>query len=195
MNVRRLFVGVIALSLAASAAQAITAAGDSVLRGGLPCYCVDGGPNGDYCVLDFPCSSGAPICMADGSGCPPGTVPFLANCCPGAEGVCACVTQCPAESCVGAAGHAPNSCGVWPQCVDEPQGACCNKLGNCTEGTAADCAAIAGGVYQGDGTSCATADCPRIIPATSEWGLIVLAVIGLAVGTIVFKRRLQVQKA
>jgi len=70
----------------------------------------------------------------------------------------------------------------------EVQGACCDPLGVCTEGTEADCDAIDGGVYQGDGTDCASVVCPGLVPAVSEWGLLSMILIGLAVGTVLFRR-------
>jgi len=63
-------------------------------------------------------------------------------------------------------------------------GACCDPLGDCEELTANDCADD----YQGDGTLCADVTCPRLVPAASEWGLVVTALLGLAVGTVLFAR-------
>lgn len=44
--------------------------------------------------------------------------------------------------------------------MGEPIGACCYPDGQCDELTAADCA-LAGGTYQGDGTSCTPNPCPQ----------------------------------
>lgn len=63
------------------------------------------------------------------------------------------------------------------ECVGggDPTGACCLPDGGCQDGvTAAECAGL-GGAYQGDGTPCATADCP--VPGP------LLALTGSAPGT------------
>lgn len=108
---------------------------------------------------------------------------------------------------VGGIGAGPGGCGVTvavpgPNGLaislirDElPNGACCDKLGNCTDGTQADCDAVAGGTYQGDGTDCATANCPRIIPTVSEWGLLAMILIGLTIGAVVFGKKFRVRNA
>jgi len=44
-----------------------------------------------------------------------------------------------------------------------PVGACCLQDGECTVTDETNCSDVLGGQYQGDGTSCATADCP-IVP-------------------------------
>lgn len=67
-------------------------------------------------------------------------------------------------------------------------GACCDPYGSCSEVPSADCA----GDYQGDNTLCADTDCPRLVPTVSEWGLAIMSLIGLAVGTILFGRQRRV---
>jgi len=64
-------------------------------------------------------------------------------------------------------------------------GACCDPYGTCSEVPSAEC----GGDYQGDNTVCADVSCPRLIPTVSEWGLAIMSLIGLAVGTIMFGRQ------
>lgn len=43
-----------------------------------------------------------------------------------------------------------------------PTGACCFCDGTCQDGLTADACAVAGGVYAGDGTTCATTTCPVV---------------------------------
>lgn len=64
-------------------------------------------------------------------------------------------------------------------------GACCDPYGTCSEVPSVECA----GDYQGDNTVCADVSCPRLIPTVSEWGLAIMSLIGLAVGTIMFGRQ------
>ena len=54
--------------------------------------------------------------------------------------------------------------------------------GTCEDLCGEDCE-LAIGKYLGDGTTCLTD-----IPAVSEWGLLVMALLGLAAGTIMFRQ-------
>lgn len=75
--------------------------------------------------------------------------------------------------------------GIDDACV---AGACCTYPGNvCVASTAGGCAAL-GGIYQGDGSLCAMANCAAI-PTVSEWGVLVMSLLLVSVGTIVFARR------
>ena len=49
---------------------------------------------------------------------------------------------------------------VFTAAAGPPAGACCLDDGGCLDGVTADTCTGQGGVYQGDGTTCATADCP-----------------------------------
>ncbi len=64
-----------------------------------------------------------------------------------------------------------------------PEGACAMPDGTCMETTWADCES-AGGVYQGDGTTCQSD-----IPTVTEWGMIVMTLGLLTVGVVVIMRR------
>ena len=71
-------------------------------------------------------------------------------------------------------------------------GACCDTLnGVCSEGIlAADC--VGDQRVWTDGSSCAEIVCEvthAAIPTVSEWGLILMTLIGLAAGTILLRRR------
>jgi hypothetical protein len=63
-----------------------------------------------------------------------------------------------------------------------PLGACIFHDGHCEELCAADCDEQ-GGKFIGAGTLCID-----VIPAVTEWGLLVMVLIGLAAGTIMFRR-------
>ncbi len=80
--------------------------------------------------------------------------------------------------------------GAWDTCsvevnVENPPGACCDKLGECTQTPEADCDAA---LFQGVGVDCTPGLCPRIIPATSEWGLAAMVLIALSAGMVAFRR-------
>ena len=62
-------------------------------------------------------------------------------------------------------------------------GACPFPDGHC-EDLSEEACELAGGKYLGDGTTCLTA-----IPAVSEWGLLVMALLGLVAGTVMFRGR------
>ena len=63
-----------------------------------------------------------------------------------------------------------------------PPGACIDHEANCVELPEFDCNA-SGGKWIGPGTTCIEA-----IPAVSEWGLVVMALLGLIAGTIMFRK-------
>ncbi len=74
-------------------------------------------------------------------------------------------------------------------------------MGACTDDeTQSDCEGD-GRRYGGDGSDCATIDPPCIppsatdIPTVSEWGLIVMTLIGLTLGTVLFRRSRRVAQA
>jgi hypothetical protein len=67
--------------------------------------------------------------------------------------------------------------------------ACCDDNNTCTQLLPADCEA-AGGRSAGEGSDCATTDCLTVpIPTVSEWGLLLMALLGLVVGTTMFRRK------
>lgn len=77
---------------------------------------------------------------------------------------------------------------------DDPAGGCCLRtLGNfaCVDGISeTECTTELSGfnaIYHGDGTRCGPGG--LCIPATSEWGLAVLAIIVLIAGTVALRRR------
>ncbi len=138
---------------------------------------------------DLPCYSSAEcgICNTDGSNCPIGSTPCGD---PGSTGVCQPGGTC---SSAGAICSSENFCQA-ASCQKGTNvcvliGACCDPYGNCTQETPADCAA-ADNDYQGDGAECTPGLCPREIPASSEWGLMGLALIGLTCGAVVFRRKI-----
>lgn len=72
--------------------------------------------------------------------------------------------------------------GVVYRIIAPPTGACCTIRDGCLELTQEECE-LDGGTYQGDGAPCASAGCPAAVPAASAWGLVVLTLLGLVVGT------------
>ena len=76
---------------------------------------------------------------------------------------------------------------IDPPCA--PTGACCLEDESCVITNAATCASIAGAGdgYQGDDTLCDPNPCTGPIPAVSEWGLVVLTLLGCIVGTVLFR--------
>lgn len=56
-----------------------------------------------------------------------------------------------------------------PCCCGIPTGACCALDGSCTDSNEADCVA-AGGIYHGDGTSCASVSCASCTHCTGAQG-------------------------
>jgi hypothetical protein len=88
------------------------------------------------------------------------------------------------------------SCGSYTVDLDcnDAMVACCDDLvGACTDELPCDC--IAAGNRPGAATtSCGAGDIdppclPPVVPTVSEWGLIVMTLIGLTAGTILFSRR------
>jgi len=75
--------------------------------------------------------------------------------------------------------------GVVYRIVAPPTGACCTLRSGCQEWTQEECD-LDGGSYRGDGVACGAVQCPPPIPAISEWGLVILLLIALVVGTNVF---------
>lgn len=66
---------------------------------------------------------------------------------------------------------------------------CCLPTNQCLEGddsTSGECE-VMGGTF-GTGQGCAELECGQQIPATSEWGMIVLALLVMAAGTTVIRR-------
>ena len=54
--------------------------------------------------------------------------------------------------------------------------------------TVVECAKV-GGQYLGDNSLCTPVTCdPNAVPTVSEWGLVVLLLLGLSMGTIAFGR-------
>lgn len=76
-----------------------------------------------------------------------------------------------------------NANGVPDEC-----GACCGSSGECTHLLPSSCESSSG-TYMGDDTACDEANCV-VIPTVSEWGLAVMTLLTLAVGTLVYRRRL-----
>jgi parallel beta-helix repeat protein len=64
-----------------------------------------------------------------------------------------------------------------------PAGACCLNSGGCALSTEADC----DGIYQGDGTMCAPGLCDPDVPASSNRGLVLLALVLGTLG-VLFRR-------
>jgi hypothetical protein len=70
-------------------------------------------------------------------------------------------------------------------------GACCLLTGQCQDDvTQAECAVLSG-VHQGESSTCDNLPmaCQAIIPAVSEWGMIMLSLLVLAGGTIILGQR------
>jgi hypothetical protein len=118
--------------------------------------------------------------ISDANGAPSNSCATAAQIAPLALGSCASVTVClppgtywwfvgPDFSAVHACGDPTgNYVAEWTCTPSEcPSGACCFSDGSCTDGlTGAECGTN-GGVYQGDGTSCATVVCPEICGPTN----------------------------
>ena len=84
--------------------------------------------------------------------------------------------------------HPGRSCGPDNTC-----GTCCyGTTGGCFDAQVKEWCDVKEGAF-GPGLHCS--DDPACVPALSEWGLILLSVIGLTAGTIVFRRRRAVQSA
>jgi len=66
-------------------------------------------------------------------------------------------------------------------------GACCTPHGECNEQSAGTCVGV-NVAYQGDGAACQPDLCPRLVPATSEWALVVMLLVAVVAGTVVFSR-------
>ncbi len=69
---------------------------------------------------------------------------------------------------------------------------CCLKSGAgnlCMEDVPQENCALLSGTSGAEGTTCAEVECVAQIPTVSEWGLIVMTLIGLTAGTILFARR------
>lgn len=134
-----------------------------------------------------PCVSELEACGQASSGC---FVSCDTGDCTFNAGNFADQTACEAQCAADCASIGSSLCVEAILCADYPPvGACCDPLGDCTEITQSDCEAVDGGVYQGDDTLCADTECPRLIPAASEWGLAAMALLGLSAGTLVFRRR------
>lgn len=66
--------------------------------------------------------------------------------------------------------------------------ACCDGNNTCTQVLPADCEA-AGGRSAGEGSDCATTDCLTVpVPTVSEWGLVLMVLLGVVAGTAMFRR-------
>ena len=90
---------------------------------------------------------------------------------------------------------AEDNCGNTDSCSFDVTlvvcGACCNFDESCTDDTLKnDCEAVSGHVWVKD-TTCEEASC-EAIPTVSEWGLIVMTLLGCTAGTIIFGRRKRV---
>jgi hypothetical protein len=170
-----------------------------VNRGGCTCEdgvtadeCTDGTFElGEICEdLVVPCPAGAcclpteecvetsgPDCVAaggvyggDGTTCDP------IGACDQGDNVCVETTD---DCCSGAYQGDGTTC--------TPVGACCEDHIACSITTAAGC----NGTYLGDGTACVAQACnplAHVVPAVSEWGAVVLALLVLTAGTIVVAR-------
>lgn len=145
-----MLVGIIALSLAVSTAQA-QSLGDADPRGATICACLIDGSGADACGEGRDCDPAA--ACATNADCPTGSICHTDNCCDAPLNAGICTLEC---NCI---------------CIDggTASGGSCNNFPLC------------------DPATC--------IPAVSEWGLIVLTGLGLTVGTIVFRRRLQLRSA
>ncbi|UCE60401.1 MAG: hypothetical protein JSU63_01370 [Phycisphaerales bacterium] len=66
-------------------------------------------------------------------------------------------------------------------------GACCID-GQCQEVMRTVCIQR-GGIFAGDGIECSNIDCATLIPAVSDWGMVVVTLLVLTVGKVVFGRR------
>lgn len=66
-----------------------------------------------------------------------------------------------------------------------PTGSCCELTGGCTVTTVEACTT---GTWT-EGETCEPNPCPVLIPAVSEWGVVVMVLFILVAGTIVFRRR------
>ncbi|MEE8146234.1 MAG: multicopper oxidase domain-containing protein, partial [Longimicrobiales bacterium] len=88
------------------------------------------------------------------------TNPFDTGACCAASGACTVVLD-PGTSCTGSYEGLDSVCSPNP--CPQPIGACCapNASATCTEVTAVDCVG-GGGSYQGDASTCASAECPVI---------------------------------
>lgn len=82
------------------------------------------------------------------------------------------------------------------------EGACCDVNAVCTIVLEADCVA-AGGIWAGALTDCADTNgngiadaCHQVagVPTVSEWGLVIMALLGLAVGSIVHRRTMSITR-
>lgn len=75
-----------------------------------------------------------------------------------------------------------NDCDGMDNC-----GACCDIFAACTVTLPGDC--TGDHTFQGEGVACAPDLCPLVVPATSEWGLLTMVLLGLIAGATGFRQR------
>ena len=85
------------------------------------------------------------------------TPPASVEACCFANGDCALLT---ASSCTGQGGTPDsNNSSCSPNSCSQPIGACCNQDESCSETVSRDVCEIAGGIFQGEGSLCASVEC------------------------------------
>lgn len=183
-------------------------------------------------ISDCSCAGAGGVFQGDGTSCTPGLCPGSGACC-AANGVCmdgfsvaACSsmeglffgigTVCSQVSCepFGACCRTDGSClafesaggcaeqsgfyqGDGVNCGDvdcTSLGACCLPSGTCADDLASESCAARFGQFQGVGSDCGSVTCEPFapIPATGDWGMVCLALVTMAGGTIILRRRTSV---
>ena len=123
------------------------------------------------------CLDESGVYIGDGTTCDPD--PCLTGaCCNRLTAECTVVADTAACNLVPGAFAGPGTTCVPGACI----GACVLPDGSCSEQLIEDCETL-GGKFLGPLTTCI-----EDIPAVSEWGLLVMALLGLAAGTIMFRR-------
>lgn len=146
--------------------------GDWVIRVTWTSYNCTSGPMGACCLADFcidatqvECIAAGGVFQGDNSVCGGdtcSTVPSAGPCCFAATGGC---IELPSETCVAAGGFPGTPGQSCASTICFPEGACCLPDGSCTDGVSPEACALLGGVFQGNDTTCATADCPEPVGA------------------------------
>ena len=122
-------------------------------------------PVGSCCAVDGTCTlttqANCTVTWTEGGACVPNVCVQPNGSCCYSDGTCAVTLL---AGCTGTwtmfGVCDPNTCA-------QPTGACCLPTGLCTVGTAAACA-VAGGVYQGNGTICVPNPCPAPVKTLCE---------------------------
>ena len=146
------------------------------------------------CFADNTCMMLDPLCCADQGGIPQGAGSQCRGpeaCCDSVTGACymadgtCCLANGDMPQGPGAVCTAPEACCFSDGRCQDLDPHCCVGLGGTLRGAGSACE----GDADGDGVDDACEPPAAVIPTVPQWGLIVMTVLGLALGTILFGRR------